>query len=82
MADEQNNQEGIMKCRNLCTENLKAEYIPGAIFILDKFHLSKYILTATAHAPELKKLIYRGIKSLNKKKVLEYLYEALKRAQE
>ena len=52
------------------------EYIPGAIFILDKFHLAKYILTATAHTPELKKLIYRGIKSLNKQKVLEYLYEA------
>jgi len=31
---------------------LGTEYIPGAIFILDKFHLSKYILTATAHAPE------------------------------
>jgi len=58
------------------------EYIPGAIFILDKFHLAKYILTATAHTPELKKLIYRGIKSLNKQKVLEYLYEALKRAEE
>jgi hypothetical protein len=39
-------------------------------------------LTATAHAPELKKLVYRGIKSLNKQKVLEYLHEALKRAQE
>ena len=61
---------------------LGTEYIPGAIFILDKFHLSKYILTATAHAPELKKLVYRGIKSLNKQKVLEYLHEALKRAQE
>jgi hypothetical protein len=58
------------------------EYIPGAIFILDKFHLAKYILTATAHAQELKRPIYRGIKSLNKENVLSYLYQALERAQE
>lgn len=59
-----------------------AEYIPGAIFILDKFHLSRYILKATAHAPELKKPIYRGIRSLNKQAVLNHLDEALKRAKE
>jgi hypothetical protein len=61
---------------------LGIEYIPGAIFILDKFHLAKYILMATAHAPELKKPIYRGIRFLNKQNVLKYLNEALERAQE
>ncbi len=58
------------------------EYIPGVIFILDKFHLAKYILKATAHAPELKRPIYRGIRSLNKQAVLNHLYEALCRAKE
>lgn len=58
------------------------EYIPGAIFILDKFHLAKNILMATTHALELRKPIYRWIKSLNKQEVLECLYEALKRAEE
>lgn len=58
------------------------EYIPGAIFILDKFHLSKYILLATAHTSELRRPIYRWIKALNKQKVLECLHEALKRAEE
>ena len=58
------------------------EYIPGAIFIVDRFHLAKYILMATAHAPELRKPVYWGIKSLNKQKVLAHLDEALKRAEE
>ncbi|NLM52163.1 MAG: hypothetical protein GX197_05020 [Firmicutes bacterium] len=35
--------------------------MPGSIFVLDKFHLSEYITQATAHAPELKKQIYKGI---------------------
>lgn len=56
------------------------EYIPGATFILDKFHLSKYILTATAHAPELKMPVYRGIQKLNKQDVLKKLQEARERA--
>jgi hypothetical protein len=57
------------------------ECIPGATFILDKFHLAKYIMSATAHAPELKRPIYRGIFSLNKQAVLNTLHEALKRAE-
>ena len=57
------------------------EYIPGAIFILDKFHLAKYILKATAHAPELRASIYQGIRALNKQAVLSSLNTALKRAE-
>src|SRR5690554_2605409 len=55
---------------------------PQTIFILDKYHLEKYIQTATAHAPELKMLIHRGIKSLNKQAVLDRLHEALWRVDE
>lgn len=58
------------------------QYIPGSIFVLDKFHLSEYITQATAHAPELKKQIYKGIWSLNKQAVLGWLREALERADE
>lgn len=58
------------------------EYIPGVTFILDKFHLAKAILRATAHAPELKIQIYRNIRALNKQRVLEHLEEALTMAEE
>jgi hypothetical protein len=53
------------------------EYIPGAIFVLDKFHLSKYILRATAHAPALKASIYQAIYRLDKPAVLARFNEAL-----
>lgn len=56
------------------------EYIPRSIFILDKFHLSKYIIRATAHAQELRLPIYREIRKLNKQGVLDHLQEALKLA--
>lgn len=58
------------------------QYIPGVTFILDKFHLAKYIVKATAHAPELKGPIYRGIWKLNKQAVINHLHEALRRAEE
>ena len=58
------------------------EYIPGVTFILDKFHLYKYILTATAHAPELKRAIYSGIRKTDKEEVIKQLQEARERALE
>lgn len=57
------------------------EYIPGSTFILDKFHLAKSITQATAHAPGLKKAVYRGIKQGNKQNVLQHLAEALELAE-
>ncbi|WP_353892222.1 ISLre2 family transposase [Proteinivorax hydrogeniformans] len=56
------------------------EYIPSSTFILDKFHLSKYIIMATAHAPNLKTKIYKNIKKLDREAVLENLKEALAKA--
>ena len=56
------------------------EYIPNSIFLLDKFHLSKSIVTATAHAKELKKEIYKGIGLLDKEHVMRRLAEALELA--
>jgi len=58
------------------------QFIPGVTFILDKFHLFKHITMATAHAPELKRPIYRGIWKLNQQAVIEHLQEALRRAEE
>lgn len=57
------------------------EYIPGSIFILDKFHLSQYIIKATAHAPQLRRKIYQNIRKLDKEAVLENLEEALTQAE-
>lgn len=57
-------------------------YIPGAIFILDKFHLARSILRATAHALELKRKIYKDIRLLNKQGVMSHFHEALTLAQE
>lgn len=53
------------------------EYIPGVTFILDKFHLAKSILSATAHAPEYRRKIYQNIRALNQAGVLNKLTEAL-----
>ncbi len=58
------------------------EYIPGAIYILDKFHLAKYIVKATAHAPALRPAVYQAIQSLNKQAVLDILQEALERTEQ
>lgn len=57
-------------------------YVPGSTFILDKFHLSQRLLTATAHAPTLRKKIYKNIRAVNKKGTLESLKEALSMAEE
>ena len=52
------------------------DYIYDATFILDKFHLNKYIKAATAHAEKLKGRVYRGICSLDQEKVFSALSEA------
>ena len=56
------------------------EFLPDSTFILDKFHLSKAIIAATAHAPALRKEIYRGIRQRNKQHVMQHLAEALELA--
>lgn len=57
------------------------EYIPGAIYILDKFHLAKYIIKATAHASNLRPQIYQAIQKIDKQAVLDTLQEALSLAE-
>ncbi len=57
-------------------------YVPGVTFILDKFHLAQRLLTATAHAPTLRKEIYKNIRAVNKQGTLESLTEALSLAKE
>lgn len=56
------------------------EYFPDGVFILDKFHLSKAIISATGHAPELRREINRGIWKGNKQLVMQHLNEALELA--
>lgn len=56
------------------------ELFPNCIFILDKFHLSKAIISATAHAPKLKQEVFRGIKKGDKQRVMGHLANALELA--
>lgn len=57
------------------------EYICDAIFVLDKFHLNKYINAATEHAKDLRKPIRHSIQTLNQNSVMKYLREAFERAE-
>lgn len=56
------------------------ELFPDCVFILDKFHLAKAIMSATAHAPKLKKGVYQGIRKGDKQQVMGHLAEALELA--
>jgi hypothetical protein len=56
------------------------EWIPEAIFILDRFHLAKYIVIATAHVPHLRGLVYKGIEAGEKEAVMSTLQQALTEA--
>lgn len=38
------------------------EYIPNAVYLLDRFHLCKYILRAVGRYPDLKKAVWKEIK--------------------
>ena len=56
------------------------EYIVGAIFVLDKFHLNKYIKEATGHIKEVAGQIRRGIWTLNQEAALNGLRKAYRSA--
>ena len=56
------------------------ELFPDCVFILDKFHLAKAIMSATAHAPRLKREIYRGIRQGDKQQVMSHFAKALELA--
>ncbi|WP_169733583.1 ISLre2 family transposase [Clostridiisalibacter paucivorans] len=46
-------------------------WIKGSIFVLDRFHLSKYIKIATAHLPYTTPIMWHYINKLDKKSVLD-----------
>ncbi|QGT99581.1 hypothetical protein SYNTR_1879 [Candidatus Syntrophocurvum alkaliphilum] len=41
-------------------------WIKGSLFVLDKFHLAKYIKTATGHMPHLESMLWNYINEQNK----------------
>jgi hypothetical protein len=57
------------------------EFLPSAVFVLDKYHLTKYINAATVTSKELRKTIYEGIKELDYKSISRSLSEACKMAE-
>jgi len=56
------------------------EYIPGSKFVLDKFHLNRALLRATAHSRELRSQAYNKLNNFDKEGVLEVLKKALSEA--
>lgn len=48
-------------------------WIKGSEYVLDYFHLSKYVKTATAHMPQTFEPLWTYIRDLNKKGVIELL---------
>jgi len=48
-------------------------WIKGSEYVLDYFHLSKYVRQATAHMPETIGSLWKYINNLNKKHVIEML---------
>ena len=48
-------------------------WIKGSEYVLDYFHLSKYVKTATPHMPQTFEPLWTYIRNLNKKGVIELL---------
>lgn len=57
------------------------EYFPNSVFILDRFHLCKYVLRAVGRYPDLKKSLWRAIKQDDIILADDILQEALTRAE-
>ncbi len=56
------------------------DYIEKSVFVLDRYHINKYVLKATGHAKELRFKLWDAINTCDKKKVKGTLKEALARA--
>ncbi|AGB40294.1 Uncharacterized protein family (UPF0236) [Halobacteroides halobius DSM 5150] len=60
-------------------EGLK--WLPKSKQILDRYHLNKYVLKATAHAEKLRFKLWEGINSLDRAKVKETFSELMSKAE-
>ena len=54
------------------------EIIPKSVFVLDRFHLSKYIIAAVGSEPKLQKAIWEHIERSDLERVMEVLDNAQK----
>ena len=52
-------------------------YIPNSKFVLDHFHLSKYVKKATAHIDSLRNPLWQSLREKDKKLTLELLETAI-----
>lgn len=52
-------------------------YIPNSKFVLDHFHLSKYVKKATAHIDSLRNPLWQSLKEKDKKQTLKLLETAI-----
>ncbi|SHK10760.1 Uncharacterised protein family (UPF0236) [Anaerobranca californiensis DSM 14826] len=53
------------------------EYIEKSVFVLDRYHINKYVLKSTGHVPQLRFELWDAINRCNKKGVKKVLNEAL-----
>jgi len=67
--------DGASWIRGLC------EYIPGSVFILDRFHAQKYVLAATGDDAELYRMLWSALRSADRPRMRKTLNEAMQRAE-
>ncbi len=56
------------------------EFIPGSVFVLDRFHTAKYIRAALGRWDDLHESLWRAVKQTDRQEVRNVLREAHKRA--
>lgn len=62
--------DGAVWIRELC------EYLPNSVFLLDRYHINRYVIRATASAPHLRSELWDGINRCDINKVKEVLKKA------
>lgn len=67
--------DGASWIRRLC------EYLPGAEFVLDRFHARKYVLAATGADNELYGKLWHALKQADRPRMRSVMSEALERAE-
>ncbi|MBO8132237.1 MAG: ISLre2 family transposase, partial [Candidatus Marinimicrobia bacterium] len=56
-------------------------WLPKAKYVLDKYHLNKYVLKATGHVPKLRFELWGGINTLDKTKVKRVFKKIMKKTE-
>lgn len=66
--------DGASWIRGLC------EYIPGSVFVLDRYHAHQYVTSAAGTHPDLCSALWRAFHDVDRPSVRKAMHEALNRA--